>query len=708
MTLLMLALSAPLLAQDAGERPVVEDAAPQVLRRKVWLDEDLFVQSDIMLQGIHAVETVDFSLPQGWGLVTDPILYLRLEHSAALQSSRSSLSVQVNGKIIYSVRLDASNIVGGEIPVPIPRALLSNFNDLKLMVVQHITDACEDPFDPALWTRVRADSFIEFSYHPLTLRPDLSRFPFPLFDEQGYGPLTMALGGVGQASSGQLAALAELGFALGRLADYRGVSLVEPVDALAETDAHVLVVGTPSENPMVGALLGSAPPGPGEGMVAIRPDPAHPERAVLIVTGGDEAGLLAAAQALAGNDRYELLAGSQATIRSVEASAPPATRQLPLPLPEGDDFTLLDLSISDQTVRGFYAPPVTIPLKLDGDDQIQINGARVGIDYAYSALLDNSLSTMEVRLNGVTLRSVALDEYNGEEKRRLWVELPYELMEPTSDLQVVFHLFPKDFNPCEYVSDKQIWATIFETTTFEMARDHFTDLPDLSLLRHRLWPLNQAVGEDGVVILTDAAPSAEDASAAMMVAALLGQHSTTDRPKLAITAAGQGVLSAVAGADLVVLSGAGSNPAVDALIADRKLTTVGSLERRVQQPGADLLSAQVSADWPIIEQALISSEHTALVLRAPDDAGLRPLVNRLTDASTLYKLEGSAVALGAGGVVQPLEVAKTHRVGFVPPLRRMQLFIRNSWFLLGGLLLLAGFVLAVVIRTWGTRRGGQV
>lgn len=701
MTSLLLLLSAAL-----ADEPVAETDAARA--QKIWLDDDLFVHRDLMLQGLRAVEGVDFTIPKTWALTGDPTVHLRLDHSASLLPDRSSISLQVNGQIIHSARLDEGNAADGEIVARIPRGVLEDFNTLQVLVVQHVTEECEDPFDPALWTRVRTDSYLSFPHHPVPLSPDLSQFPFPLFDPLDYGPVTLSVAGITAASDAQLSALAEIGFALGRYADYRGVALIAPSADLSATDGHLLVVGTPAENPLVGQLLGSELPGAGEGMVAIRTNPDRPDRAILVVTGGDAAGLAQAAHALATEDRHELLAGSRSRIFGLEEALPPASRQSPLPLPPDRTFSLADIGIADRTVRGYYSAPVTVPLKMAGDANPPLAGARIGIDYAYSALLDNTLSTIEVRLNGVTLRSEALDEYNGEEKKRLWVELPYELTEPTSELEVVFHLFPNNFNPCEYVSDRQLWATVFDTTTLELARDHFTDLPDLSLLRHRLWPVSTDSG--GVVLVTDASGSPESASAATLMAAQLGAASAGEAPDLLVTRSRAGLLAETADRHAIVLVSSSSDPSLKALSEGRSAGVSGLLDRTLQTPTEELLSAKVGAAFPYIEQLIHpgSPARTVLLLRSVGPEGLVALVEQLSDPDTLYALEGSAAVLGKDEVVQTIHSADPIRVGEVPALRKTQMIVRESWLCLGLFLLGGAFLLAALIRTWARRRGGQV
>ena len=86
-------------------------------------------------------------------------------------------------------------------------------------------------------------------------------------------------------SAGSLEAAGEIAFALGRLADYRGVEIEPAVVAIADATTPGIAIGTPEENPLVASLLGAQAPAPGEGLLALVPDPVHPERAILVVTG---------------------------------------------------------------------------------------------------------------------------------------------------------------------------------------------------------------------------------------------------------------------------------------------------------------------------------------------------------------------------------------------------------------------------------------
>jgi hypothetical protein len=714
----LLCSAGPALAQDVDDtieqveiQEMAAEDAPLVGAanvREITFGGDLNKSRDIMLQGITAIETVYFPTPSSWELTEDPVLQLRFDHSGSLVPERSGMTISVNGGAVASVALSEENVIDGLVEARIPRHLLEDYNTLKLEVVQHVGDECEDPFDPALWTRVRKDSGIVWNYRRKVANVDLGKFPEPFFEARSYGPMDIALAGSSSLSGGQLEALGVLGFALGRHADYRTVRVLPPVANPVDVDAHLLVVGTPSENPLVKQFVSRAP-GAGEGLVAMARHPSDPSLGVLVVTGGDSAGLLKAARAVAGEDRAEILSGVESSVQSLDDAYPALTQQDPLPAPAEERFDLATIDVEDTTVRGYYAPPITIPLRLEGDAKVQIEGARIGVDYAYSAQLDNRLSTMEVRLNGVTLRSVALDEAEGEEKRRLWVDLPFELMEPKSDIEIVFHLFPSDFSPCVYTTDSHIWATVFDSTRLEIARDHYTDLPDVGLLRYDLWPYGEALGDEGVLIVTADKPDAGDGAGVLQIAAELGRRSVAKRPSLKVAAGRSDLLSANGSHQSIVLVGDTPNSVYDGLVSGNRITQSGDLERRVRDDGQAAMGARVGEPYGSIEQTMspAGNGRTVLVVRSPDREGLPEVARALQDDGKLYSMSGNASLLGADGNVRGLETAQQERVGVIPWQSRFKMFVRGSWFLLGLGVLIAAALLAFLVRAWASLRGGQ-
>jgi len=714
------ALAVPAWAQeDPGVVAAPATDAPNpAVTRDIYFDQDLMVDQDLMLEGITATETVNFRVPETWDLTTDPVLSLKFNHSASLVPSRSVLTVWVNGNGAGSVRLTADNVNDGVLSVRLPRTSLyeEGYNNVQFRVVQHVDDVCEDPFDPALWTRVQLDSHIRFTYRESTLPTDLLKFPLPYYDARGYGPAEFSIAGIDKASAAQLDALAILGFTMGRHAAYRGIQMRGPIADPSQASTHVLVVGTPTENPLVSRYVDASKLRPGVGTVASIPNPANPSKGVLVVTGGDAEGLVKAAEALGSQDRYEALSGNIASITEVRDPVPPDTKRVPLPVPPRDTasgvrFPLSEIRFDDTTVRGFYAPPVRIPVRMEGDAEVHIDGARIGLDYAYSSGLDTRLSTLEVRLDDVTLRSVALNDAAGEEKSRLWVDLPYELMKPDTELEVVFHLFPLNFDPCVYVTDKHIWGTVFASSELRLARDGYTEMPDLSKLKYDMWPLDAALSERGGLLLV--APddaNGWDASSVVQLMGQLGATATTERPDFSVVRGGSAVTDAE-GRDMVVLVGSGRNRTYAELRDQGHLSQKGDdLDVLLNETEDRVLAARIGTPYGTVEQALLDKVgvgRTALVIKAGSSDKLLRLVQRLGDPAVTSGMTGNLAVIGSGKDVRSLSVVEPTTVGTRSAISTIRRVLQASWAALIVGVIVAAVLIAMLIRAWAARRGGQ-
>ena len=686
----------------------------------VEFDRDLLLESGPMLQGITATETVKFRVSPRWEGKGAPILHLNFDHSDSLIPTRSTLSVRINGQGVASTALTPENSDEGYLRIRIPPRVLSEsgYNDITFMVVQHVTDDCEDPFDPALWTRVSATSYLEIPRAMKPIEGRLEDFPSPIFEDLGYGPFEVALAGLGDVSPTQLDALGVLGFSMGRWASYRGVDIKLAGSDTTKANTHLLVVGTPRENPMVNQFIDTSGLRAGVGRVAVLPNPARPAQGVIVVTGGDANGVIKAAKALASEDRYELLAGSVADVDTIDKALPVETRRIPLPVPPAPTpaqqrMEFEDLRIKDQTVRGFYAPPVRIPLNLEGDAEVHVDGARVGIDYAYSALLDNELSTMEVRLNDVTLRSIALDEADGEPKARLWVDLPFELLKPDAQLEVVFHLFPINRGECIYVNDKHIWGTVFKTSELRITRDRYAELPDLGLVRHDLWPMTPALHDDALTVVVDDDPTPLDAAAMTQLLGELGARSATDMPVFRVV---RGTANDVGpgSSTIAVLNGEGRNGGYDRLKNSGLVTSEKEdVRRRLTEGGDQLLDARMSASYGTVEQVVTGKGKDAtvsMIIDAPTDASLLNLVKLMGDPSVTAGLSGNISVVGQDGAVRALDVvpeAAKVGVGTRSLAGNIKRAFNNYWGVLGLAVLVSALLLAFIVRGWAARRGGH-
>jgi hypothetical protein len=401
---------------------------------------------------------------------------------------------------------------------------------------------------------------------------------------------------------------------------------------------------------------------------------------VLVVVGADAGGLSKAANAIAAQDRQPALSGAVSIVRGAVEGSPAPRTELPRAFPQADTATLAELDIDDQTVRGRYAGGVVVPLRVEGDAIPRPGGGELELHYAYGAQLDTRLSAMEVRLDGITLRSVPLADEAGEPDARVRVRLPEEILTPSSRVEVLFHLFPQQLDVCRWTTDQHLWATVLASSTVSLPRDHAADMPDLSRLRHGGWPYT-ADPAHPVIVGLPASPDADAWAAGVELVASIARISAADRPAVRLALASSATLT---GPEQVVLVGdATVNPAVKALGSDLTVSDEGPVRRLRSDAPAALVEAASTAVADTIEQVAREGGRSALVLRATTSEGLRRLVDTLTDPARAALLSGNVVVVAQDGSLRSLDVAPRTQWGELPLDTRARRLIRREWWIVG-------------------------
>lgn len=714
LTLAVLA-AAPAHAEPAAavDEAAAPDTAPVAMPDADVLSfgSDLHQRADITLPGTRGVRSVDLPIPRGWKLTGDPVLHVALAHSAALLPARSHLTVLLNETPVGSITLDDSNEVDGHADITLPRGLLQDYNTLRFSALQHYTEACEDPFDPALWTRVSTSSSITVPHVAATVDAGFESWPYPMVDARAVGPVTLTPVLSGPPSAETTRAAGRLALTLGRLASYHTLQVQTAVTRVSDATTPALLIGPASELPELASLLGPVDLAPTDGLLALVPNPSNPTLPVLVVTGGGAEGMQRAVDALTSQDRQPVLSGSRVVVHAAVASAPPPNTQATPPSPRDGVFPLSAVGFDGLTVRGYFSEPIRLPFRLEGDTYIRPGGGTLTLRYAYSAQLDTALSAMEVRMDGLSLRSVPLDHAEGMEDGVVSLRLPEELITPDSQLEVLFHLYPREFDICKRVSDGQIWGTVFGSSTMDVPRDHVADMPDLGRLRYDGWPLRADATDGRVVAVVPDQPDAEAWAAGLELAGLIGRTSMADAPAFQLDLASATSMSANADAHFVVLAGTDRNTVYDALSAAGALaiTDAGAVRTLVDGAAGPSASAEGSAPTDTFEQILHPSnpQRSALVLRAGAAGGLARLVDAMGDIGKLRQLEGNAAVLSADGSLRTIDTAKRQRWGELPLTTEARVGVRQYWGVLGGGMLAAGLAFALLVRLWsrGPRQG---
>src|SRR5690606_16296090 len=178
---------------------------------------------NLQLQGTRNTEYIDFGVPRDQ-LVTDSHLELVFTPSPALLPTLSHLRVYLNEELMGVVSITAEAL-GRQARhrLPLDPAMITDFNRIRVELVAHYDDRCEDPANSALWVDISRQTAVSLNARPLVIRNDLSLFPEPFFDSRGQGrvELPMVFAGSPQVAVQKAAAIMASYF--GSKAQWRGV-----------------------------------------------------------------------------------------------------------------------------------------------------------------------------------------------------------------------------------------------------------------------------------------------------------------------------------------------------------------------------------------------------------------------------------------------------------------------------------------------------
>ncbi len=505
------------------------------------------VGNRLRLSGVYPETRLGFTRPQNWQ-VQSATAVIRYQHSPSLLSDRSFLTVRVNDTSIGSVPLDATNSKIVEATFPVPPELIQDFNDLTILAEQQTSESCTNPADPTLWTEVMPDSKLILDYVPQAIALDFSQYPYPFIDTLRLEPNRLAYLAPATVSTPLLTDLAQLQTLTGRLATYSELTtqLVTETEGLRYNDGLV-VVGTPAEQPFLAELAlpfaleagewldGDGAPIEGEtGILMLTSLPQGSP--VLVVTGNQHEGVTKAVQALVQVPNRQLGTGPAVLVQSVAELPSPMPRQWPGYLPAEDAFSLSELTLANGEpvpdsimVRGADPQPIRLNFKALPNDQF-IRGSTMTLDYSYSPQVNPRTSAVEVKLDGTTVAAKRLKGQGGNHER-FRLELPGELIQPDTQMEVQFVLQPREADLCGLSSDDQLWGEVHSDTQFSLNRGISAEIPDLKLFQTG-FPLTmpQDLSEAAVALPDDPTPS--DLETLLALSERLGRLTQAESVKL--------------------------------------------------------------------------------------------------------------------------------------------------------------------------------
>ncbi|GAB6067208.1 cellulose biosynthesis cyclic di-GMP-binding regulatory protein BcsB [Methylothermus subterraneus] len=666
-------------------------------------------------------------VPERWQ-VKSARLVLEFASSNALVAERSQLRVQVNRVTVAQWRLEPKATKRIEtVSIP-PELLVAGYNELRFSAAQHYTkEHCEAYASKELWTEIdpaRSRVVLEYaaSPPPLSLARLAAVFDKKLPQIQAAllypNPLDEAdliAGGLIAQGIALRSEYAPFGFALAQAEPELGpgpIRLAWP----KEQDA-VLIGARERLAPYLDPQLLARITGPYLGLFA---DPRTPGQVLLVVSGQTAAEVRQAALAFA-LLRFPLPDAHETVIAKVDFAPFLPYQALPALLP-GHTYTFAQLGFATASRQGLDPEPLELEFFLPPDAFAPEDAEAVfWLHLAYNAGLRGD-SAIEMRINGVFERAIALPETGGAHYRDYRILVPLRSLRPGRN-RISFHphLVPAVSGECVLLNVEPLKVTLYQDSRLTLpAFSHAARLPDLALLAAAGFPYLDSGDGSGVrVYLLDRSP--DTILAAWQWLAQLARLNGLPLPAVEF-----GFDAPTGPADLIVIGGQVKKlPALfqnsplkldDPFLSflypagwqappqpwwqrwQRRLfpTEARLLPRQVkvqQTGGLGELAALVSFQHPAFSRRLI----TALLAEGP----IYPAVQDLTRPERWAQIQGDLVFWRKGADTLHWQAVGEpfYRGRADPALRLIFHFAHHPWQWLAAALL-AGFALA-----WGLYRG---
>jgi Bacterial cellulose synthase subunit len=512
----------------------------------------------IQLCGSSDTRTLRFYSEPRWRPASGSRLHLFLEHSPNLDGDRSFLSVSLNYGILRSLRLDEQNERRVEVSIPLPAESIARENELVFAVTQF----SREPAGGAPCTSVKLDSYIELAYSEGEPAPDLSQFPAPFVDPRSYRPQKVSLLVPDEtAATPTLQAMALMAANLVRQARPQPLQFTL-VRTIAAADDPFIIVGTPQEQPQLAGLQAGSrlviqpregkrsitfdkdTLGESEGLAGVTTALQSGGRRVpvLFLTANSPTGVLSATQEIL--SRRINLTGTVARIAQTSPAQPTARREWAGFIPPRSRFKLSDLA-GPQSRSGAALSQAGL-LRLDAPPDARF------LDYGHQLNLaiglargENPLPWLTVRFNDELIGRLAAQEVFRGSAGSAVVEVPARLLRTSNVLMLGWEgATQKNAGP---------EITLLPSSEFYLPRVYRTELPDLSLLQHHLYPFSLQPSLEDLAVLIPDRISVDTVALLTEIAGVIGRSVPADFLNFQVRRSREATRSELAGFNLIVL-----------------------------------------------------------------------------------------------------------------------------------------------------------
>ena len=716
-SLLALLCSLPVMAASANPTQPVEQVKSVVVPPLSWVRNQTFRElgqsGDWLLSGMDTTRQLEFGMRRD-RIVREGSLHLRFTPSPALLPTLSHLRVYLN-EMLMEVLPIAKDDLGKTVTrkVALDTRLLGDFNRVRVELVGHYTDICEDPTNSTLWVNIGQDSRIVLQEQSLQQAKDMAYFPAPFFDgsEQGKSDITMVF--AANPSVGEQQAAALLASYFGVQAKWRGLAFPVLFDQLPaapenQPSRHTVVWATNTHRPAFLADLKRFPLVDAP-IVELLDHPENPQTKILVVWGRNDEDLIKASLALAQGNK--LFRGQRVVVNEVQALEPRQPYDAPNWMPTNRVVNLGELVTYPQQLQttGLQPNPISVDINVPPDLFVWRNrGVPLNLLYRYTAPTLTNSSRLNVSMNGQLIAGLPLENQSldGNWLRELRlsllagdsgaldqkVSIPALKIGDRNQLRFDFAfasiLGSSLRDHCETTVLPTVQAAVDESSTIDLSGyHHYMGLPDLRAFARTSFPFSRMADLSETLILIPKEARPMQVGLLLETVASLSAHIGYPAMRLRITDNLQ--MAQEADADLLVLGQlpeplrhSEPNPELlmqasrDSLLQPTSgegqqklaLNTASLLQHEQTQEAAASL-VDISAQAPIAaivgQQSPFYAQRSVVALLANQDEDYQLLRAALGDVGKREAMAGSVVLIRTSGVYSQF-VGDHYFVGSLP------------------------------------------
>src|SRR6266850_5125845 len=509
-----------------------EPAESTIGQYSIQFKDHLKISNDLKLTGGHASSSLLFTCESTWKPIAGSTLHLFIAHSPDLDGSRSFLSIILNYGVLRSLRLDDHNQSVTEVTIPLPPEMLRLENEIVFSVEQFPGGRKASE----IWTAIKPSSFLSIEYEEKRPALDLRLLPSPLVDSHSYRPKQLSVLLPGQLSSQTLEATALL--IANYAADIGEALTVRTVRSIDAASGHLLMVGTPDEQPLT-LLENRLPFGlfrvgnkirlgmnnhglfeAGEGVVALIEGSEKTFNPILLVTGNSPAAVSRAAGKLI-EGHFEGPGTFARISQNVRTDRLPP-RDWKGFLPPSNHFTLAQMGLRELKIDSQNDFSLSLPLLATPDAQFLEYGHQMTLEFRLNPDVSVENTTLDVHLNGAMLGRFEIAEFSAGSRTSIHFKIPTHLLRRQNVLNM-------RWRGLDGAQGKDLAAWLLPSSAVDLPRDYRSDLPDLGLLQYGMFPFGlRSDLSDTILVVPD--DSGDGVAAAVFeLAGLLGRLVPSDR-----------------------------------------------------------------------------------------------------------------------------------------------------------------------------------